>query len=77
METPVDGRRATAGNGVQFAFEAESREVVDRFHRTALENGAGDEGTPGLRPEYDANYYGAFIRDHDGNKIEAMTHAAK
>ena len=60
------------GNGVHVAFLAPDREAVDRFHAVALELGGQDDGAPGLRPHYDANYYGAFVRDPDGNKIEAM-----
>ncbi|HVF65553.1 MAG TPA: VOC family protein [Casimicrobiaceae bacterium] len=76
IEKPVDGKPASAGNGVHIAFAAEDRGVVRKFHETGLANGATDEGKPGLRPEYDANYYGAFIRDADGNKIEAVTFSA-
>lgn len=60
------------GNGVHIAFLAPNRAAVDRFHAVALEFGGLDAGAPGLRPHYDADYYGAFIRDPDGNKIEAM-----
>ena len=60
------------GNGVHVAFLAPSREAVDRFHAAGLELGATDAGGPGIRPHYDADYYGAFLRDPDGNKIEAM-----
>ena len=72
LEQPVDGKPAEVGNGVHVAFVAESRAQVDEFHRVALANGGTDEGPPGLRPEYDANYYGAFVRDPDGNKTEAV-----
>jgi catechol 2,3-dioxygenase-like lactoylglutathione lyase family enzyme len=51
--------------------------MVDEFYRTARVHGGSDAGPPGLRPKYDANYYGAFVRDPDGNKIEAVTHSAK
>jgi catechol 2,3-dioxygenase-like lactoylglutathione lyase family enzyme len=74
---PVDGTRATAGNGSHVCFAAEDRATVDRFHELALANGGSDEGAPGVRPEYDDHYYGAFVRDPDGNKIEAVTYAAK
>ena len=50
------------------ALLAESKEAVNKFHATALENGAVDEGTPGIRS--DGNYYG-YVRDLDGNKITA------
>jgi len=49
---------------------------VREFHRTGLANGGKDAGAPGLRPEYDGNYYGAFLLDPDGNKIEAVTFSA-
>ena len=77
VETPVDGQPATAGNGTHIAFAAEDRAMVDRFYAEALANGGSSDGAPGLRPEYDANYYGAFVRDPDGNKIEAVTYSAK
>jgi len=77
LETPVDGKPAGPGNGVHIAFIAGGPEMVDEFHRIALENGGKDDGPPGLRPKYNANYYGAFVRDPDGNKIEAVTHAAR
>lgn len=77
LEAPVDGKPASVGNGVHVAFIAESRAKVDEFHRVALANGGSDGGAPGLRPEYDANYYGAFVRDPDGNKIEAVCFMGK
>jgi catechol 2,3-dioxygenase-like lactoylglutathione lyase family enzyme len=77
VETPVDGARATPGNGVHVAFEALDRAMVDRFHAIALANGGTDDGPPGGRPQYDENYYSAFVRDPDGNKIEAVTHSAR
>jgi catechol 2,3-dioxygenase-like lactoylglutathione lyase family enzyme len=76
IETPIEGS-ATAGNGVHIAFAAEHRTMVDEFHRTALTHGGSDAGAPGLRPQYDAHYYGAFVRDPDGNKIEAVTYSAE
>ena len=51
--------------------------MVDRFYAAALKHGGIDDGPPGLRPAYDANYYGAFVRDPDGHKIEAVTYSAK
>ena len=65
---PHNKENANAGNGTMVALSAETKEAVDKFHKTALENGATDEGTPG--PRSDGNYYG-YIRDHDGNKITA------
>ena len=65
---PRNEKPATIGNGSMIAFLAETKEVVNKFHATALENGAVDEGSPGIRE--DGNYY-AYIRDLDGNKITA------
>lgn len=72
LETPGDGRPSSPGNGVHVAFDAGTRAQVDAFHRIALAHGGSDAGAPGLRPEYDAHYYAAFVRDPDGNKIEAV-----
>ena len=58
-----------------FAFSATSHEQVDAFHAAAIAAGGKDNGAPGLRPHYHANYYGAFVRDPDGNNIEAVCHA--
>jgi catechol-2,3-dioxygenase len=77
LETPVDGNPALPGNGVHIAFQAPDRETVRRFHAMALSNGGKDEGAPGIRANYNANYYGAFVRDPDGNKIEAVTYTAR
>ena len=60
---------------VHFAFTARSRAEVDAFHAAALAAGGTDNGPPGLRPQYHADYYGAFVRDPDGNNIEAVCHA--
>lgn len=77
LETPVDGKPASPGNGVHIAFAAGRRAMVEQFYKVALENGGSDAGAPGLRPEYDAHYFGAFVCDPDGNKIEAVTFSAK
>jgi catechol 2,3-dioxygenase-like lactoylglutathione lyase family enzyme len=77
LETPVNGKPAMPGNGVHIAFMAEDPAMVDAFYRVALEHGGAEDGAPGLRPEYNAHYYGAFVRDPDGNKIEAVTHSAR
>lgn len=66
--------KAVPGTGAHTAFLAPTRAAVDAFHRAALANGGRDEGKPGLRPEYHANYYGAFAFDLDGHKIEAVCH---
>jgi catechol 2,3-dioxygenase-like lactoylglutathione lyase family enzyme len=68
---PYDRRPASFGNGVTIALVAESRGGVRRFHAQALALGGVDEGAPGLRP-FHANFYAAFVRDPDGNKIAAV-----
>ena len=72
---PFDGRPASPGNGQMVAFQAPSRKVVDQSHAYALAAGGRDEGKPGLRPHYHPNYYGAYFRDPDGNKICVVCHA--
>lgn len=71
VNTPLDERPATAGNGSHFAFHAGSKAEVDAFHAAALSAGGLDEGAPGPRPQYGAPFYGCYVRDLDGNKIEA------
>ena len=66
---PFDGKPATVGNGVMVAIAVNSRELVDRLHRKALELGGTDEGAPGPRFE---NFYAAYFRDLDGNKLNAF-----
>ena len=56
------------------AFAAKSRDEVISFYNAALAAGAKDNGAPGLRPHYHANYFGAFVLDPDGHNIEAVTH---
>ena len=62
------------GAQVHVAFVSPDRSTVDAFHRAALAAGGRDNGAPGVRPEYHANYYGAFVYDPDGNNIEAVCH---
>lgn len=69
--TPHDGRPASVGNGFHLGFFAASREQVDAFHQAALRAGASCDGPPGPRPAYGEPYYGCFVRDPDGHKIEA------
>jgi catechol 2,3-dioxygenase-like lactoylglutathione lyase family enzyme len=68
------GSQADRAAGVHVAFTATSRKVVGEFYRAALQAGGRDNGAPGLRPHYHANYYGAFVLDPDGNNIEAVCH---
>jgi catechol 2,3-dioxygenase-like lactoylglutathione lyase family enzyme len=71
---PIDGRPASVGNGVTIAFEAADQAMVDAVHAAALAAGGQDEGGPGLRPHYHADYYGAYMRDLDGNKLCCVCH---
>lgn len=71
VQSPIDGKPASAGNGFHIAFIAASEKMVDDFYRAAMDAGAVDDGAPGPRPEYSAAYYGCFVRDPDGHKIEA------
>jgi predicted lactoylglutathione lyase len=63
---PYDGKAASSGNGAMIALAAPSREVVDKTHAAAMAAGGTDEGAPGLRG---GNFYGAYFRDLDGNKL--------
>jgi catechol 2,3-dioxygenase-like lactoylglutathione lyase family enzyme len=69
------GEGMRLGGHVHVAFVAPSRASVDAFYRAALAAGGKDNGPPGLRPHYHANYYAAFVLDLDGNNIEAVCHA--
>jgi catechol 2,3-dioxygenase-like lactoylglutathione lyase family enzyme len=60
------------GEGFHLAFDAPSREAVDRFYEAALASGGRDNGPPGLRTHYGPNYYAAFVIDPDGYRIEAV-----
>ena len=68
------GARAGSKTGAHIAFTATDRATVDRFFEAAISAGATDNGSPGLRPHYHANYYGAFVLDPDGYNIEAVCH---
>ncbi len=73
---PEDGRPATWGNGTHIAFIAATRAAVHAFHERALELGGMNEGEPGPRPHYGPDYYAAYVRDPDGNKLQAVCYAA-
>jgi catechol 2,3-dioxygenase-like lactoylglutathione lyase family enzyme len=74
--TPEDGRPATWGNGTHVAFIADTRAQVHAFHEQALKLGGKSEGEPGPRPHYGPNYYAAYVRDPDGNKLQAVCYAS-
>ncbi len=69
---PYDGQPPSAGNGTMVSFLADSRAAVDAFHKTALAHGGSDEGPPGPRPGYGPHFYAAYVRDPDGNKLNAV-----
>ena len=71
VQTPIDGQPANVGNGTHFGFVAPDKQAVRAFYDAALEAGASADGPPGPRPHYGEPYYGCFVRDLDGHKIEA------
>ena len=77
ISKPFNGNFATAGNGQMIALLAPTRDAVDRAYAQALAHGGQCEGPPGLRPEYHENYYGAYFRDLDGNKLNVFCFEAK
>jgi catechol 2,3-dioxygenase-like lactoylglutathione lyase family enzyme len=62
--------------GVHVAFMARDRQTVEAFHAAALAAGGRNNGSPGLRPRYHPDYYGAFVLDPDGHNIEAVCRTA-
>lgn len=71
VQTPIDGQPATVGNGTHIGFVAPTKASVHAFYEAALAAGGVDEGAPGGRPDYGEPYYGCFVRDLDGHKVEA------
>jgi catechol 2,3-dioxygenase-like lactoylglutathione lyase family enzyme len=71
VQPPVDGQPATVGNGTHVGFTAPTKEAVHAFYEAAIAAGAQENGPPGPRPDYGEPYYGCFVRDPDGHKIEA------
>ena len=69
---PFNGQPPTSGNGTMLALQAKSWQQVQEFHAAALANGGRSEGAPGLRPHYNADFYAAYVRDPDGNKLAAV-----
>ena len=68
----IDQKSATVGNGCMVAFSARSRQAVDDFYAAALANGGTCDGPPGLRLNYAPDFYAAYVRDPDGNKVAAV-----
>ncbi len=72
--SPFDQHPATSGNGTLVAFRAHSHDIVDHFYATAMALGAASEGAPALRSQYHDYFYGAYLRDPDGNKLCCVCH---
>lgn len=71
VQEPHNKKPASLGNGIHFGFIAPSKDAVQAFYDAALANGGLDDGAPGPRPDYGAAYFGCFVYDLDGHKIEA------
>ena len=71
LQEPADGGKAQTANGIHFGFVADSKDAVHAFFDAAIAAGASGDGEPGPRPHYGEPYYGCFVRDLDGHKIEA------
>ncbi|MCO6060058.1 VOC family protein [Pseudomonas sp. MOB-449] len=71
VQKPLDGRPASVGNGTHIGFFAASKDAVLAFFEAVLDAGGRSDGEPGPRLEYGEPYYGCFVRDLDGHKIEA------
>ena len=72
-----DKRTVAPGSGAHVCFRARTKDMVDAFHAAALAAGGENDGAPGLRPQHGEGYYAAFIRDLDGNRIEAVSFMQK
>jgi catechol 2,3-dioxygenase-like lactoylglutathione lyase family enzyme len=70
--TPFNRLPASVGNGSMAAFLAPSEAAVDQAYRAGLSAGGSSEGEPGERPHYGEGYYGAYLRDPDGNKVHIV-----
>lgn len=69
---PYNGAPATPGNGTMIAFKARCWREVEAFYAAALAQGGSSEGAPGLRPQYNPDFYAAYVRDLDGNKLAVV-----
>jgi len=74
ISSPFNEQAHDPGNGQMTAFMAMTRERVRSVYAVAIAAGGTSEGMPGLRPEYHQNYYGAYFRDPDGNKLAVACH---
>jgi catechol 2,3-dioxygenase-like lactoylglutathione lyase family enzyme len=71
---PLDKQAASVGNGITVALDASDRTAVDAAYAAAITAGGADEGKPGLRTHYHPNYYAAYVRDPEGNKVCVVCH---
>jgi catechol 2,3-dioxygenase-like lactoylglutathione lyase family enzyme len=69
---PFNGKPPTAGNGSMWTFSAKDKAAVHAFHAAGLANGGSDEGAPGTRAAYGEDFYVAYLRDPDGNKLACV-----
>ena len=69
VKPTFNGQPASAGNGAMTAFEAQNQSQVRDLHAAAIKAGGTDEGQPGFRPDYGADFYVGYLRDPQGNKI--------
>lgn len=74
---PYDGEPHQPGNGQMVAFNTSDRRSVEETYRLAISNGAVCQGRPGMRTHYHENYYGAYFKDLDGNKVCIVCHEAQ
>jgi catechol 2,3-dioxygenase-like lactoylglutathione lyase family enzyme len=70
-------REGEPAAGIHVAFASPDTDTVDAFYSAAIGAGGEDNGAPGPRPHYHPRYYGAFVRDPDGNNVEAVFHGAE
>jgi catechol 2,3-dioxygenase-like lactoylglutathione lyase family enzyme len=73
VKAPFNGTPASVGNGTMVAFQAESQRQVRDLHAAALSAGGTNEGAPGFREAYSADFYVAYLRDPQGNKLALFT----
>jgi predicted lactoylglutathione lyase len=73
---PFNGQQATVGNGVMTGFLVKDAATIDRLYEIAMQKGGAGEGLPGFRPQYGEGFYGAYVRDPDGNKIAFVCYRA-
>ncbi|KQV10840.1 glyoxalase [Rhizobium sp. Root1203] len=74
---PFDKNAATVGNGAMTAFLVGDAAKIDRLYAIALREGGTTEGEPGFRPQYGDGFYGAYVRDPDGNKLAFVCYRAE